>query len=68
MLRIIKSNCPYCNNNIIANIDDNEFSSKYCVKCWKYTYLFGSHVNANSLKFNHNVIDIHKKLFIKKTN
>jgi hypothetical protein len=72
MLRIIKENCPFCNHNAIATTDDLEFCSKYCIKCWKYIYLFGSPIyattNISYIRPNNNVCDIHKKIYLKKTN
>ena len=76
MLRIIKDNCPYCNHNKIATTNDEEFSSKYCIKCWKYICLFGYPIYATSnisyMRPNNNVTpeerNIHKKLYLKKVN
>ncbi len=76
MLRIIKDNCPYCNHNMIAIIDDKEFCSKYCIKCWKYICLFGYPIYATSyisyIRPNNNLLenvcDVHKKIYFKKTN
>jgi hypothetical protein len=67
MLRINCNTCPYCNNNIIASIQDDEFSYSYCIKCWKYIYYCGKHISYFGYNIN-KVISYHVNLYFKKTN